>query len=200
MSIQAGARLAQIGTGTTAAERLRQAVGSSGVATAAALLVAWSGLPSASAATHLLQERVVVAQPGWLGGGGSRQTDDDVRRAVEAKREAIERARAEDAAVRAAAPPAPAAEQAAAPSPAAARVDTEVDKAGAASPAPAAGPAAAHARVAPGPASADRAPLGEAAPGEAPGEAPMVAPSAPGPGEDSLALLLILALDEACAT
>lgn len=57
MTIQAGARLAQIGTGTTAAERLRQAVGSSGVATAAALLVAWSGLASATAAEHLMTER-----------------------------------------------------------------------------------------------------------------------------------------------
>lgn len=63
--IQSGARLAQIGAGLTAAERLRQAAGLVGPATAAALLVAWSGLASASAATHLLAERSASQ-----GGGG----------------------------------------------------------------------------------------------------------------------------------
>lgn len=55
--IQSGARLAQIGAGLTAAERLRQAAGLVGPATAAALLVAWSGLASATAAEHLMTER-----------------------------------------------------------------------------------------------------------------------------------------------
>lgn len=57
MTIQAGTRLAQISTSGSAAQRLRQAAGVAGTATAAALLVAWSGLASATAAEHLMTER-----------------------------------------------------------------------------------------------------------------------------------------------
>lgn len=57
MSIQAGARLVQISSAGTAAQRLRQAAGLVGPATAAALLAAWSGLASATAAEHLMRER-----------------------------------------------------------------------------------------------------------------------------------------------
>lgn len=62
MSIQAGARLVQISSSGTAAQRLRQAAGLVGPATAAALLVAWSGLASASAATHLLAEAAAARE------------------------------------------------------------------------------------------------------------------------------------------
>lgn len=53
--------------GTTAAERMRR-IGIVG-ATAGALLVAYSGLASATAAEHLLHERVQVQQAGGLVGG-----------------------------------------------------------------------------------------------------------------------------------
>lgn len=69
---------------TTAAERLVALAGSGGQAgallrqigitglTAGALLVAYSGLPTATAAVHLMTDRVtVVAVTGGSGGGGS---------------------------------------------------------------------------------------------------------------------------------
>lgn len=67
---------------TTAAERLVALAGSGGQAgvllrqigvaglTAGALLVAYSGLPTATAAEHLLAERVTAAVAAGSGGGG----------------------------------------------------------------------------------------------------------------------------------
>jgi hypothetical protein len=104
----------------TALERLRLAAGPGGstgdalkrmgrgAGLAGALLVAYSGLASATAAEHLLH---VVDRPQQIYGSGARaaESDDELRRIVQDKWEAIERAQAEDrAALLAARVPAPA--------------------------------------------------------------------------------------------
>lgn len=198
MTIQAGTRLAQISTSGSAAQRLRQAAGVAGTATAAALLVAWSGLASATAAEHLLHERV-VAQPG---GGGLF--------AAPAKR------------------PVPTAGRISAAARGSARTDAETITGAAAPPAGAAQPAVAaepaEASVAPvaRPTTALQRPLADGPLGEAdapPGGSDAAASSVPqlsaaaqiaaphdaveiagalDTASDHLALLLILAIDEAC--
>lgn len=58
----AGARLVAIsGAGSTAAERMRFASGSTAFATAGQLLVLRSGLPSSTAAVHLMYDPTIAA-------------------------------------------------------------------------------------------------------------------------------------------